>query len=1373
MNKAKKHNFGEWYLGLDMGTSSVGWAVTDTNYNVLKFNGKALWGVRLFEEAKTAEQTRGFRAQRRRLGRLKWRIKMLQEIFSSEIAKVDPGFFMRIRESRLQVCDKKETVKYNLFADNNYTDVDFHRDYPTMYHLRNALATQDGPFDVRLVYLAIQHIAKHRGHFLYAGLDAKKISDFRSVFELFEAYVQDELGISGWTTQSEDELRSLLSDNTLSITAKKKGMERLLPHGDKKQKAIIAFLSGGKGKLSDLFGDELEELKECEKNSFSFKEDDFDTISPIIEAALGDRFDGVLLLKSIYDWSVLAKILGANDTLKKDDEFGLISSSKVAVYNQHAEDLAVLKSMLKGSTWYNNILRKDGDATYAAYISGAKAQTNEDFCKIVKKALDAKAAYKSKMQQLTSIDQAKSAEDKLLFRVNNGLAFPKQTTKENSIIPYQVNMSELEAILERASKYLPFLNEKDNNGYITSDKIKSIVQFRIPYYVGPLAGTERTRKIGRCWIVRDKEKLYPWNFAKVVSLEASAEKFITNMTAKCTYLVGEDVLPKNSLLYTEFMLRNELNNLTVDGERLPSDLINKLYNHIADMNGNARINKKRIKDFFSTLGISCSDIGGIDDYIHSNLKSYKDFCRIFGKKYVMFHREQIENIIRWITLFCDEKQMLVKKIQKEYPDITQVHLSAIKKLKYKDWGRLSATLLDSAKIAFVDDSTGEVITIISAMRHTNKNFMELLSGGCIYGFASKISEFNHQDTEKQGIITYSDVESLYVSPAVKRSIWQTLSIVKELQEIIGHAPKRVFLEMAREKQESKRTVSRFNRLKELYEESRVEDIDLKQSLVIKSDEELRSDRLYLYYTQLGKCMYTGERIEISELYNNNIYDIDHIYPQSKTKDDSIDNRVLVRKEVNSVKSDIYPLKEEIRSKMHDFWKMLYGKGLISQKKYERLIRVNPLTDDELAGFVNRQLVETRQSTKAVANVLQSYFGNDKVVFSKAGNVADFRQKFDFVKSRDVNDLHHAKDAYLNIVVGNAFYMKFTHNPLLYIKNKSFKYTLNPDKFYNWKIERNGEIAWVPGEEGTIATVKHFMNKNNILFTRMAIEGKGQYFDQNPVAAATEKWPLKRNLPTEIYGGYNTLATSYFTLVESKDKKGKLQRTIEAVPVIMANKSEKDLLEYYSGHCQMVEPRIILPKIKKYSLFYINGFPMHISGTTGKQLIFYCAAQLVLSNNVVAYLKHAFANIEKIEYNENVVYDNKINAYEKELAVNRLRFYDDRYGINKNSNIHVYNILLEKCSSKLYSIRPASQTKTLQEGAGRFAKLKLYEQIQVLRQILNLFKCGSSMANFKLLGKGASCGIMKTNNSVTGKTSTEIINQSVTGVFEQKVDLLKI
>lgn len=30
-----------------------------------------------------------------------------------------------------------------------------------------------------------------------------------------------------------------------------------------------------------------------------------------------------------------------------------------------------------------------------------------------------------------------------------------------------------------------------------------------------------------------------------------------------------------------------------------------------------------------------------------------------------------------------------------------------------------------------------------------------------------------------------------------------------------------------------------------------------------------------------------------------------------------------------------------------------------------------------------------------------------------------------IKVREVNDFHHAKDAYLNIVVGNTYYVKFT------------------------------------------------------------------------------------------------------------------------------------------------------------------------------------------------------------------------------------------------------------------------------------------------------------------------------------------------------------
>lgn len=34
----------EYFIGLDMGTDSVGWAVTTPDYQLVKRSGKALWG---------------------------------------------------------------------------------------------------------------------------------------------------------------------------------------------------------------------------------------------------------------------------------------------------------------------------------------------------------------------------------------------------------------------------------------------------------------------------------------------------------------------------------------------------------------------------------------------------------------------------------------------------------------------------------------------------------------------------------------------------------------------------------------------------------------------------------------------------------------------------------------------------------------------------------------------------------------------------------------------------------------------------------------------------------------------------------------------------------------------------------------------------------------------------------------------------------------------------------------------------------------------------------------------------------------------------------------------------------------------------------
>ena len=205
-------------------------------------------------------------------------------------------------------------------------------------------------------------------------------------------------------------------------------------------------------------------------------------------------------------------------------------------------------------------------------------------------------------------------------------------------------------------------------------------------------------------------------------------------------------------------------------------------------------------------------------------------------------------------------------------------------------------------------------------------------------------------------------------------------------------------------------------------------------------------------------MYSGETIQLDELWDNTKYDIDHIYPQSKTMDDSLNNRVLVKKNYNAIKSDTYPLSLDIQKKMMSFWKMLQQQGFITKEKYVRLVRSDELSADELAGFIERQIVETRQSTKAVATILKEALPDTEIVYVKAGNVSNFRQTYELLKVREMNDLHHAKDAYLNIVVGNAYFVKFTKNAAWFIRN-------NPGRSYNLKrmfefdIERSGEIAW--------------------------------------------------------------------------------------------------------------------------------------------------------------------------------------------------------------------------------------------------------------------------------------------------------------------------
>lgn len=71
------------------------------------------------------------------------------------------------------------------------------------------------------------------------------------------------------------------------------------------------------------------------------------------------------------------------------------------------------------------------------------------------------------------------------------------------------------------------------------------------------------------------------------------------MTNKCTYLTGKDVLPKNSLIYSEYMVWNEINNIKVGEEKLPVDIKQALFENLLKEEANK---KKRHSGIFKIRG---------------------------------------------------------------------------------------------------------------------------------------------------------------------------------------------------------------------------------------------------------------------------------------------------------------------------------------------------------------------------------------------------------------------------------------------------------------------------------------------------------------------------------------------------------------------------------------------------------------------------------------------------------------------------------------------------------------------------------------------------------------------------------------------------
>lgn len=1337
-----------YYLGFDIGTESIGWATTDSEYNLLKARGHDYWGTYLFDEAKTAEERRLNRTSRRRVARRRQRIKLLQEIFAEEIAKKDFCFFERLNNSKYNVEDKAENVKYrdSLFHDEIFNDKEYFKKYSTVYHLRRAFLDAQSASeikDIRLLYLAVAHIVKNRGHFLFEGQEFnagdKNLAEtaFERINLSLKEIDEDKQTLS---LARIDDVFSVLLDKKKNKRDKVGEIKQLLDvKKDKSCQEIVNAIVGCKVKVANLFDDAESELKD-----FCFDDANFE-LEKLQSMLSEEEYNVVCNMKTVYDWAVLSKILG---------NYRYVSEAMCAKYDSHKEDLRLLKEYVKrkfGQDKYNEVFRKQEKVNnYAAYVGSDRNKSfahasKDDFYKYLKSFVK---------------------DEEILKRIEEGTFLEKQRTNANGVIPYQVHKAELDRILENASVNFPFLNEISDDVKI-KDKIVMLLTFRIPYYVGPLNDLHAEKKFA--WVKKydgmKNVKITPWNFDKVVDKHASEDAFIDRMTNKCTYLIGEDVLPKQSLLYSEFAFLNELNNVTFKGQRLDKTARDAIVAFAKSQR--YKITLKVIGKTLEKEGLIekgegvAENFAGIDGEIKSSFSTYRFFNSLFGNN---MDTGMCEEIIKWFTVMGDASRA-AERAQRKYK-LSAEQTKKLKDLNCVGWGRLSRRFLDSEDIVTVTED-GELLTVIEAMRETGCNLMELMSKK--YGFANAVDRYNSEFISEDGV-SYKTIENLYCSPSVKRAIWRTVCLAKEIEKVQGCPPKRVFIEMARgEDKDKKRTKSRKQQLLELYRSCKAdvrdwitqnEISDLTGQIESTDDARFLSDKLYLYYMQMGRSAYSGKPIDIEDLFGKNVCDIDHIYPQSKIKDDSIiNNKVLCYKTENSTKQDIYPIAADIRKNMLPIWSLWHDKGLIGDEKFKRLTRYTALTQEELSDFINRQLVETRQSTKAVAQILKRLYPDADIVYSKASNVVDFKNHINkdsdnplIVKVRELNDLHHAKDAYLNIVVGNVYYTKFNRDASVYFKNNGID-SYNMSKLFDGNVKN----AWMPSMKEKIVTV---VNKNTCRVVRFTSEGKGELFNATikSKGANGKLIPLKRNCPLENiakYGGYDNATTAYFALVRSIDKKGKMQLSIEAIPIYVDMLGKENVFDYLKNCVSLTNPQILIDNIKINSLLKLNGAYVWLRGKTNNSLTICNANQLILDRETAIYSKRIVSYLEKRKKN-------------KALEI------DERYDkIDRKGNQMLYDTLVEKLMSQPYANISTlrKQSDFLVEKRDTFESLTLEEQCIVLNEILHLMQCNSTpLSNFELLKGAPNAGSLAFNKKLSANDECLLITQSPTGYYKDVKNL---
>ena len=285
---------------------------------------------------------------------------------------------------------------------------------------------------------------------------------------------------------------------------------------------------------------------------------------------------------------------------------------------------------------------------------------------------------------------------------------------------------------------------------------------------------------------------------------------------------------------------------------------------------------------------------------------------------------------------------------------------------------------------------------------------------------------------KKNKLSLFDIEPIN-NPVVRRAVSQTIRVINAIVREYG-APEVVRVELAREMGKPYDVRTQMTKKQEANAKRNEE---LRQQIKeIKGAEPTGQDivKFKLFQDQNGVCLYSGQNLDITRLFEAGYVDVDHIIPYSISFDDSYTNKVLVRSPENRQKGNRIPA-DYFKSDPARWqrFETLVNTQVHNWKKKRNLL-TQALSEEQKNGFKQRNLVDTQYIARVIYNLI-----NDHLQFAETGKydkkrrtqavngaiTAHVRKRLGIQKIREDGDLHHAVDAVVVACVSPSMIQKIT------------------------------------------------------------------------------------------------------------------------------------------------------------------------------------------------------------------------------------------------------------------------------------------------------------------------------------------------------------